>query len=118
MIMITLQKIHDHSPCADGWQKILKAQGGADADFEKEFPLADALKSNGLNDVLWALRCLPEHDEKWRLFTRQCALDVIDLWDAPAVVRQYLETGDESLRASAWDAAWDAQTVRLRELLT
>ena len=46
-----------------------------------------------------------------RLFARQCALDVIHLWDAPPVVQQYLETGDETLRAAAraaWDAAWAA----------
>ena len=43
-----------------------------------------------------------------RAFTRKCALDVIHLWNAPAVVRDYLETGDESKRAAAWDAAWDA----------
>ena len=41
-----------------------------------------------------------------RKFARQCALDVIHLWDAPDVVRRYLETGDESLRAAARDAAW------------
>ena len=47
-----------------------------------------------------------------REFARWCALQVIDLWDAPPVVRQYLETGDESLRHAAGDAArgaaWDA----------
>ena len=51
-----------------------------------------------------------------RAFARQCALDVIHLWDAPQVVRDYLTTGDESLRdvtmdaarAASWDAAWDA----------
>ena len=47
-----------------------------------------------------------------REFARKCALDVIHLWSAPDVVRKYLETGDESLRAAAraaaWDAAWDA----------
>jgi hypothetical protein len=36
-----------------------------------------------------------------REFARWCALQVIHLWDAPDVVRQYLETGDESLRAAA-----------------
>ena len=30
-----------------------------------------------------------------------CALQVIDLWDAPNVVRRYLESGDESLMARA-----------------
>jgi len=39
---------------------------------------------------------------------RKSALSVIHLWNAPAVVRQYLETGDEALRAAASAAAWDA----------
>jgi hypothetical protein len=33
-----------------------------------------------------------------RKFARMCALDVIHLWDAPAIVEQYLQTGDESIR--------------------
>ena len=44
-------------------------------------------------------------------FARQCALDVAHLWDMPDVVRQYLDTGDEALRAAAWaasSAAWAA----------
>ena len=53
-------------------------------------------------------------------FARMCALDVARLWDAPAVVVQYLKTGDDSLRAAAgaaaraaaraaaWDTAWAA----------
>lgn len=41
-------------------------------------------------------------------FTRWCALQVIDLWDAPGVVRQYLTTADDSLR----DAAWAASAAR------
>jgi hypothetical protein len=40
-----------------------------------------------------------------REFARKCALDVIHLWDAPQIVRDYLESGDDSLRAAAWDAA-------------
>ena len=30
------------------------------------------------------------------------------LWDCPDIVRQYLETGDESIREAAHAAAWDA----------
>jgi len=45
-------------------------------------------------------------------FARLCALDVIHLWDAPEIVIEYLKTGDEKLRSTAWaaarDAAWDA----------
>jgi hypothetical protein len=42
---------------------------------------------------------------------RKFALDVIHLWDAPPVVVKFLKTGDESLRAAAWDAAWDARAA-------
>ena len=38
-------------------------------------------------------------------FARQCALDVLHLWKAPDAVRQYLTTGDLSLRAAARSAA-------------
>ena len=42
-------------------------------------------------------------------FARMCALDVVHLWDAPDVVVRYLNTGDESLRDAARDAAWAAE---------
>jgi hypothetical protein len=41
-------------------------------------------------------------------FARKQALSVIHLWDAPQIVREYLETGDESAMAAARDAAMDA----------
>ena len=61
---------------------------------------------------LWRL----DAESMLRAFARQCALDVVHLWNAPAVVVQYLNTGNEELRtaawaaarAAAWDAAWDA----------
>ena len=43
-----------------------------------------------------------------RQFARAQALSVIHLWDAPTIVREYLETGDETKRAAAGAAAWDA----------
>ncbi len=50
-----------------------------------------------------------------RLFARQCALDVIHTWDAPDVVREYLETGKESLRTAAGSAARDAARDAVRD---
>jgi len=74
--------------------------------------------------IIWSLDAEPILRE----FARWCALEVIDLWDAPDVVREFLETGDATLRAAAraavraaraaratratraaWDAAWAAQ---------
>ena len=43
-----------------------------------------------------------------RAFARRCALDVAHLWECPPVVREYLETGREEIRAAARDAAWAA----------
>ena len=39
--------------------------------------------------------------EIMRQFARRVALDVIPLWEAPAIVRAYLATGDESKRVAA-----------------
>lgn len=41
-------------------------------------------------------------------FARWCAWQVIDLWEAPPVVRTYLTTGDPVVRAAAGEAAWAA----------
>ncbi len=68
--------------------------------------------------------------EVLRAFARKQALSVAHLWDMPAVVMEYLETGNEELRdaaanaaqaaakaaanaakAAAWDAAWAAQAA-------
>lgn len=50
-----------------------------------------------------------------RDFTRWNALNVIHLWKAPDIVKKYLETGDESLRAAARDAAWAAAWAAARD---
>jgi hypothetical protein len=47
-------------------------------------------------------------------YARWCALSVIHLWDAPAVVREYLETGEEGKRAAARAAAWDTAGAAAR----
>ncbi len=46
-----------------------------------------------------------------REFARWCARQVLHLWDAPQVVKDYLAIGDESLRAAAEAAAWAARDV-------
>jgi hypothetical protein len=43
-----------------------------------------------------------------RKFSRDQALSCLHEWDAPQVVRQWLETGDESLRSAARSAAESA----------
>src|ERR1035437_1795448 len=54
--------------------------------------------------------------ELLRKFARLQALGVIHLWDAPTVVKEYLTTGDENLRAAARDAAGDAAEDAARDV--
>ena len=82
------------------------------------------------DDKLTCTRLIPvaifDATDALRHFARLCALDVIEKWDAPEIVRRYLETGDESIREAAWDAglaaardaAWDSQNIRLEQMLT
>ena len=47
-------------------------------------------------------------DKLLRDFARAQARSVLHLWDAPEIVKRYIETGDETIRAAAWATAWDA----------
>ena len=71
----------------------------------------DNNKSVGNERAVVAMLTMEETDKLLRDFARWCALQVIHLWDAPDVVRQYLETGDESLRDAARSAARAAAGV-------
>jgi len=52
-----------------------------------------------------------------RDFARWNALQVLHLWpNPPEVVVQYIKTGDESIRAAAWDAARDAAWAAARDV--
>jgi len=67
--------------------------------------------------VCWERRIdwrIENADDILREFARKVALSVIDLWDAPDVVRKYLETGDEKLRNAARAAARDADWAAAR----
>jgi len=80
-IMITLGEIHKHSPCAEGWRKLLKAKGKTCADGD-QFPLSDILDTNDLDDCLWALRCTPEsYHGLWRKFAVWAARQVEHLME-------------------------------------
>ena len=74
-----------------------------------EGTLQDILKDDRIpsKDRIWVFsKAMPE--SKCREFARWCALQVIHLWDAPDVVREHLETGDEKLRNAARNAARNA----------
>jgi hypothetical protein len=82
MIYTTLNRIRAHSPCANGWQRLLNHLGKTKADDE---PLAKAtiLKSNGVDDALWCLRAEPQHAAIWRLLAVHYARQVQHLITDP-----------------------------------
>jgi len=71
----TLNKIRAHSPCADGWENLLRNLGKTKADNEPLL-LTTILASNGIDDALWCLRAVDGHKREMRLFAVNCARSV------------------------------------------
>ncbi len=125
---VTLAALRREGACINGYNKVVRAVQGRefseeDGDresyirFRHEEPisLVAILESNGLDDALWALRCVPGVDRDARLFAVWCARQVEHLMtdqrskDALAVAERFAngEATDEE-RDAARDAAWDA----------
>ena len=59
----TLNKIRACSPCASGWQTLLK-HVGKDFDPDAEINLLTILESNGVADMLWTLRATDQDSKR------------------------------------------------------
>ena len=126
----TLAKIRAARPCGlaigstSGYQLLAKTLG---KDYGDDAPItvAQIVESNGIDDAIWCLRTMPEHNNLWRHFAVDCAERVSHLLTderskyALTVARQRamgLAT-DERLavaRAAAGDAAWAAAGAAAR----
>jgi len=110
----TLNQIREHSPCEEGWKKLLKSLNKTKADDEP-VSIVQVLDSNGLDDALWCLRAVKGHDREIRLFAVWCARQVEHLMTderskQALVVAERHANGEatEAELAAAWDAAWAA----------
>mgnify|MGYP000963485581 CR=1 FL=1 len=110
----TLNEIRAHSPCADGWRKLLTHMGKSAADDEL-LPIATVLDSNGLDDALWCLRAVTGHDREIRLYAVWCARQVAHMMtDQRSIgalkVAEHYANGLASKKelAAAWAAAGDS----------
>lgn len=140
---VTLAALREAGACYGGYNKLVRSiQGKAfsvkDADREAyihlrhdaEIPLLDILKSNGLDDALWVLRCILDADRDLRLFAVWCARQVEHLMedqrskDALNVAERFAngEATDkerDAARAAAWGAtrgaAWGATRAAARD---
>ena len=113
----TLNQIRKHSPCAEGWSKLLSTLGKTKADDE-ELSILQVLNSNGLDDALWTLRAVTGRDKEILLFAVWCARQAEYLNIDPRVkqcndVTERFANDDAThqelgaARAAAW-AAWAA----------
>lgn len=137
MITTTLNRIRAHSPCSDGWTKLLKGLGKAVADDEP-LPYSRIAEINGLYDSLWCCRAEPQEWKTWRLFAVWCgrqgqhlmtdprslaALDVAERHargeatdaELAAAWGAAREAAGEAAREAAWKAAGEAALAAARE---
>ena len=119
MIYTTLKRIRKHSPCADGWSKLLAHLGKTKADDEP-LSLATILESNGLDDAIWCLRAVKGHEKEMRLYAVWCArqarhlitdprslaaLDVAERYANGQATEEELRAAYAAASAAAYDAA-------------
>ena len=117
MITTTLNHIRAHSPCTEGWEKLLKHLGKTQADDEP-LPFATILESNGLNDALWCCRAEPQYAKEWRLHAVWCARQVQHLMSDPRSLhaldvaeRHAIGQATDAELETAWADAWDARAA-------
>ena len=114
----TLNKIREQSPCALGWEKLLRSRGKTKADDEP-VSIETILNSNGLDDALWCLRAVEGRDREIRHYMVWCARQVQHLMTDPRSINALdvaekfadgLATQEEldAALAAANDAANDA----------
>lgn len=134
MLQTTLNAIREHSPCAEGWEKLLDSLGKTKADDEP-LEFEHILESNGLDHALWALRALSPEDA-WivRKYAVCCARRVERLMKDErsinalnvAALHARGEATDEDLAAArdaawaaardaAWSAAWNAERASAQD---
>lgn len=114
MISTTLNRIKEHEPCKNGWEKLLKHLNKTKPD-DDVLPYSVIVKSNGLQDALWCCRAEPQYSKEWRLFAVWCGRQVEHLMkdkrsiNALNVAERFAngEATDEE-RVAAWAATWDA----------
>ncbi len=102
MIYTTLNRIREHSPCSNGWAKLLRYLGKTQADDEP-LALATILQSNGLDDAIWCLRAVDGHEKEMRLYAVWCARQVQHLMKDPRSLAA-LDVAERHAHGQATDA--------------
>ena len=102
----TLERIRAHSPCRDGWSKLLRHLGKTAADDEP-LSIETILDSNGIDDALWCLRAVDGQDRELRLYAVWCARRIQNLMSDPRSVAA-LDVAERYARGRATDDELEA----------
>lgn len=78
----TLNAIREHSPCADGWKKLMTNLGKTEADDEP-LSLLEVLDFSGLDFTISCFRAVEGHEKEKRLYAVWCARQVQHLMKDP-----------------------------------
>ena len=137
---VTLADLRKHEACYEGYNRVVRSlQGkpftGEDerrdsylrSNSKQQIILISIIESNGLDDALWATRCLIGEDRNLRLYAVWCARRVQHLMTDPRSLKaldvaEAFANGNASLeelhaaeaaagaaaRDTAWDTAWAA----------
>ena len=142
MFSTTLEDLRKAGACYEGYNKVIRAIQGkefTEADGEREsyirfkhkepIELISILSSNGLDDALWALRCVPGAGSDARLFAVWCArqvqhlmtdersiaaIDVAEKFANGLATDKELAAASAAALAAASAAAWDAARAATR----
>ena len=132
---VTLKDLRQAGACYSGYNKVVRALQGkpfTEEDEEREsyvpyahdkpIQISSILESNGLDDAIWALRCVKNADRDIRLFGVWCVRQVQHLIeDRRAMnaldVAERFANGNASAEAldAARTAAWDAARAAARD---
>ena len=128
---VTLPALRFMGACFNGYNKVVRAIQGREFSnddrlresyirfaHKDKIPLLQILELNGLDDALWALRCVPGCDRDARLFAVWCARQVQCLMtDKRSVAAldvaerfangQATENELDAARDAAWAATWN-----------
>ena len=120
--MTTLNQIRSHSPCTEGWTKLLKHLGKITADNEP-LSLLTILDSNGLGDAVWCLRteATPERTQRFALAVARrvehlhpqakATLDIVERYLNGTATKAELDAASAAAHAAAYAAAGAASAA-------
>ena len=100
----TLARIKAAAPCASSWRRVLRKVGGLSKYGEDaSITVRQIVEAMDLEDALWCLRTMPEHDARWRLLAVRYARRVQHLMKDPRSVAA-LDVAERHAHGTATDA--------------